>query len=114
MLNYQGLQTLLDIFFRERRQYLCIDNGQGDYTCGGQDQRGKKWYDVLSSKGKPSNDAYGSQTCEQVEPDNICIEECLLKKFSGPRPRYGIPLGTDCQEWSDDALKDCRKQCKKK
>jgi RHS repeat-associated protein len=95
-------------------QYLCINDGKGGYTCGGQDQRGQKWYDPISSPGKPSNDKYDPQTCEQKEPDNNCIEQCLLKKFAGPRPRYGIPFGTDCQEWSGDALKDCQKQCKKK
>jgi RHS repeat-associated protein len=95
-------------------QYLCINDGKGGYTCGGQDQRGQKWYDPISGPGKPSNDKYDPQTCEQKEPDNNCIEQCLLKKFAGPRPRYGIPFGTDCQEWSDDALKDCQKQCKKK
>ena len=95
-------------------QYLCINDGKGGYTCGGQDQRGQKWYDPISGPGKPSNDKYDPQTCEQKEPDNNCIEQCLVKKFAGPRPRYGIPFGTDCQEWSDDALKDCQKQCKKK
>lgn len=94
-------------------QYLCINDGKGGYTCGGQDQRGQKWYDPINGPGKPSNDKYDPQTCEQKEPDNNCIEQCLLKKFAGPRPRYGIPFGTDCQEWSDDALKDCQKQCKK-
>ncbi len=95
-------------------QYLCINDGKGGYTCGGQDQRGQKWYDPITGPGKPSDDKYDPQTCEQKEPDNNCIEQCLLKKFAGPRPRYGIPFGTDCQEWSDDALKDCQKQCKKK
>ena len=95
-------------------QYLCISDGKGGYTFGGQDQRGKKWYDPLNGPGKPSDDKYDPQTCEQKEPDNNCIEQCLIKKFAGPRPRYGIPFGTDCQEWSDDSLEDCQKQCKKK
>ena len=95
-------------------QYLCISDGKGGYICGGQDQRGEKWYDPINGPGKPSNDSFNKDTCEQKEPDNNCIEQCLAKKFAGPRPRYGIPFGTDCQEWSDDALKDCQKQCKKK
>jgi len=95
-------------------QYLCVNDGKGGYKCGGQDQRGQKWYDPLNGPGKPSEDKYDPQTCKQKEPDNDCIEQCLLKKFAGPRPRYGIPFGTDCQEWSADALKDCQKQCKKK
>ena len=95
-------------------QYVCISDGKGGFICGGQDQRGQKWYDPINGPGKPSNDKYDPQTCEQKEPDNNCIEQCLARKFAGSRPRYGIPFGTDCQEWSDDALKDCQKQCKKK
>jgi RHS repeat-associated protein len=95
-------------------QYLCINDGKGGFSCGGQDQRGQKWYDTINGPGKPSNDKHDPQTCDQKEPDNNCIEQCLLKKFASPRPRYGIPFGTDCQEWSDDALKDCQNQCKKK
>ncbi|WGG51440.1 RHS repeat domain-containing protein [Rugamonas sp. DEMB1] len=95
-------------------QYLCVSDGKGEHICGGQDQRGKKWYDPLNGPGKPSNDSYDKITCKQEEPDNNCIEKCLLTKFNGPRPRYGIPFGTDCQEWSNDALKQCQKQCKGK
>jgi hypothetical protein len=91
-------------------QYLCINDGKDDYICGGQDRQGN----FFSSPGKSSNDEYDPQTCQQVEPDNNCIEQCLLKKFAGPRPHYGFPIGTDCQEWADDALKECKKQCKKK
>ena len=76
--------------------------------CGG------KWYDPINGPGKPSNDSFNKDNCEQKEPDNNCIEQCMARKFAGPRPRYGIPFGTDCQEWSDDTLKDCQKQCKKK
>jgi hypothetical protein len=94
--------------------YLCIKDSSGKTTCGGQDQCGKKWYDPINGPGKPSDDKYDSNTCELKELDNKCIEQCLLKKFAGPRPRYGIPFGTDCQEWSDEALKDCQTQCKKK
>ena len=44
-----------------------------------------------------------------------CIEKCLVGKFAAPRPWYGlVGPGTNCQEWADDALSECRKQCKKK
>jgi len=95
-------------------QYLCISGGKGGYTCGGQDQRGER-FDWAWGPGIPSKDKFNAALCEENEPDNECIEQCLLKKFTGPRPRYGIgPQGTDCQEWADDALTDCRKQCKNK
>lgn len=93
-------------------KYLCVDDGNGGKTCGGQDQRGKKWYDPISGPGKPSNDSYDKDRCEEAEPDDKCIENCLLRKFGEPRPGYGIPFGTDCQEWADDALEYCRDRCR--
>ena len=96
-------------------QYLRISDAEGGLNnCGGQDQRGKKWYDPISGPGQPSNDSFNRDQCEEKEPDNKCIEQCLDKKFSTPRPRYDIPFGADCQEWADDALNDSQKQCKKK
>ena len=92
-------------------QYACVSDGKGGMTCGGQDQRGKKWYDPINGPGKPSDDKYNPQSCKDVEPDNKCIESCLVDKFAGPRPRYGIPFGTDCQEWADNALESCRNKC---
>lgn len=37
-------------------QYLCVPDGKGDYTCGGQDQRGESKGDGLWGPGKASND----------------------------------------------------------
>lgn len=93
-------------------QYLCVPDGKGGYKCGGQDQRGKRWSDPIRGPGKPSNDSHDKGTCERVEPDNTCLEQCLLRKFGEKRPAYGIPFGTDCQEWSEQALQECRVECK--
>ena len=91
-------------------QYACVSDGKGGFKCGGQDRQGGPW-----SPGKPSDDQYKPDQCKQEEPDNTCIEQCLLKKFAGPRPGYGLfGPGTNCQEWAEDAVSDCRKQCKKK
>ena len=94
-------------------QFLCVNHAGGPYTCGGQDQRGEKWYDPVHGPGKKSNDEYNENTCDQVEPDNTCIEECVIRKAAEDRPSYGIPFGTDCQEWADDTLEECRQECKK-
>ncbi|HSK78587.1 MAG TPA: RHS repeat-associated core domain-containing protein, partial [Thermoanaerobaculia bacterium] len=107
-----GFETWINPLYH---QYLCVSDGKGGYICGGQDQRGQEWYDWISGPGRPSSDHYDSQNCEQKEPDNSCLEECLLNKFAEPRPHYGIPLGpfgTDCQDWADHALDDCLMQCK--
>jgi len=89
-------------------QYICTKVG-GVTVCGGQDRKSGAY-----GPGKPSNDVYIEKRCTEAEPDNTCIESCLQKKFSGSRPYYGlVGPGTNCQEWADDALSDCRGQCKK-
>lgn len=93
-------------------QYLCVGTEKSGFSCGGQDQRGDKWYDPINGPGKSSQDSFSPATCKKVESENNCLENCLKGKFSSPRPRYGIPFGTDCQEWADDALDGCQKKCK--
>ena len=87
-------------------RYLCVP-GQ----CGGQDQRGEKWSDPLWGPGKKSKDEFNAERCEQKEPDNTCIESCVRRRLDGPRPTYGIPLATDCQEWAEEVLNSCRYEC---
>lgn len=96
-------------------KFICVSDGKGGYICGGQDRSTEKWWEtVLLSRGKPSHDSYNENQCEKVEPDNSCFEQCLKSKFAGTRPIYGIPAFTDCQEWADNTLAKCRKQCKNK
>jgi RHS repeat-associated protein len=87
-------------------QYSCVVDKNGKVTCGGQD-RG------ANGQGKPSNDVLdppGGQ-CKQTQPDNDCFEQCLISEWAKPRPKYGIPIGTDCQDYDDDVNTRCRKQC---
>lgn len=88
-------------------QYSCVVGKDGKVTCGGQD-RGE------NGEGKPSKDVLnplGGQ-CKETQPDNNCFERCLITEWAKPRPKYGIPFGTDCQEYDDDVNKICMKQCK--
>lgn len=85
-------------------QYSCIVRN-GVEICGGQD-RGD------NGNGKPSNDNMNAGQCEETQPDNDCFEKCLIDEWAKPRPKYGIPFGTDCQEYDDNVNKRCRKQCK--
>ncbi len=91
-------------------QYSCVvDKKTGKVTCGGQDHSGSP----LRSPGKPSNDVLdppGGQ-CTETQPDNACFEQCLIDEWAKPRPTYGIPFGTDCQEYDDDVNARCKKQC---
>jgi RHS repeat-associated protein len=89
-------------------QYSCVIRN-GKVVCGGQDHAGSP----LSSPGKPSSDVLNPQggQCKVTEPDNDCFEKCLIDEWAKPRPRYGIPLGTDCQEYDEDVNTRCRNQC---
>ncbi|MGB7799584.1 RHS repeat-associated core domain-containing protein, partial [Buttiauxella sp.] len=103
-------------------QYLCVPDGKGGHICGGQDQRGEKWYDGFWGPGKSSVDKLDDAgKCETVESDNKCIEECLKRKFSGSRPRYSVlpdlftpvrlGLLKNCQDWSNDSFNSCKQKC---
>ena len=49
-----------------------------------------------------------------TQPDNDCLEQCLIDEWTKPRPKYGIPFGTDFQEYDDDVNARCRNRCKLK
>jgi len=87
-------------------EYLCVEDG-GAVMCGGQDRAGGAF-----SPGKPSNDQFVPQQCDEIAPDNNCLEQCLQNNFSGPRPFYGLAgPGTNCQEWAADILSRCMLRC---
>ena len=90
-------------------QYSCVVDKNGKETCGGQDHSGS----ALRGPGKPSEDTKKAGQCKEIEPDNECFEKCLIREWAKPRPTYGIPFGTDCQDYDDDVIKYCRKECKK-
>lgn len=82
----------------------------GTSICGGQGPSGS----AFNSAGKattPATDYYHSNACTKTQDDNQCFEQCLQDEWKKPRPRYGIPFGTDCQEYDDDVNARCRKKC---
>ncbi|WP_437967423.1 DNRLRE domain-containing protein [Sorangium sp. So ce260] len=89
-------------------QYICVLQGD-EMICGGQSSQGG----VAYGPGKPSEDDFHHERCEEVEPDNTCLESCLATAILSPeRPDYGvIGPGTNCQEWADDTLEECRDYC---
>jgi len=89
-------------------QYSCVVGKDGKVTCGGQDAADS----ALRGEGKPSQDSLeAGRECKEIEPDNDCFEQCLISEWGKPRPKYGIPFGTDCQEYDDKVVKSCRKEC---
>lgn len=91
-------------------QYSCVVDKKGKITCGGQDHAGSP----IRGPGKPSKDTMAVGRCEETQPDNECFEQCLIAEWDKPRPTYGIPFGTDCQEFDADVNQRCINQCKKK
>ncbi|MDR1529992.1 MAG: RHS repeat-associated core domain-containing protein [Burkholderiales bacterium] len=88
-------------------QYSCVVR-DGKEICGGQDRSGKN---PLWGPGKPSDDSMDKGVCKEKQPDNDCFEQCMIDEWAKPRPPYGIPFGTDCQEYDNDTNAYCRKQC---
>ena len=101
-------------------QYSCIKTADGKTVCGGQGFGGNgRWWmpDAFDSPGKPTTpktDFYDENACKPTQDDNKCFENCLQREWAKPRPRYGVPFGTDCQEYDDDVNSKCRKECKLK
>jgi len=94
-------------------QFVCVTDSSGVIACGGQDRSGGPF----NSPGKPSNDSWPTDgekgSCQNVD-DSKCVDNCMVKHINDPsRPTYGIPFGTDCQEWADDTLSTCQAECGK-
>jgi len=88
-------------------EYLCVYNSSSA-ACVGQDRAGGPW-----SPGQPSRDPFNTDRCTEAEPDNACIENCVLSAGRSPRPSYGLcGPGTNCQEWVSATLSSCRSQCR--
>jgi len=88
-------------------QYSCVIDQTGQITCGGQDRSGS----ALRSPGRPSSDSFLADKCEKKKDDDDCFEKCLKNEWKKPRPDYGIPFGTDCQEYDDGVRLWCSVKC---
>lgn len=99
-------------------QFIGIIRPNGAVVTGGQDRASGPWGPGAPSKGDGSPDS-GVQ-CKKAEDDNECIEQCLMKAFSGPRPSYALTLsevtnsGQNCQGWANNTLDQCQRSCKAK
>ena len=97
-------------------QFICVPDGKGGMTCGGQDRAGGPF-----SPGKPSSDSLESGTCNPVD-EKQCVEQCLLKEIENPqRPTYALIGGggrnagaQNCQQWANQKLNQCQQECKAK
>ena len=92
-------------------QFTCTRNpATGLLVCGGSGPSGNP----ISSPGQPTTpqtDFYQPNACKKTVGDNKCFEQCMIDEWKKPRPRYGIPFGTDCQEYDEDLNERCRQKC---
>ncbi len=98
-------------------QFICVTLEDGSVRCDSQnnpdnDPNGPLW----PSPGQPSfpdRDNEQNSQCEDIDDDeDRCFEQCVIDQWAQPRPPYAIgPLGTDCQEYSQDIATTCRQQC---
>ncbi|HSD44478.1 MAG TPA: RHS repeat-associated core domain-containing protein [Burkholderiales bacterium] len=91
-------------------QYSCTRDAKGNLVCGGQGFS-ESWWSSPGRPTTPATDYYSAGACKQTQGDNRCFEKCLIDEWKKPRPRYGVPFGTDCQEYDDDVNSRCRKTC---
>ncbi len=70
----------------------------------------------LWSPGRPTTpsdgDIYFPSKCSEIEPDNECIERCIIGHLIKQRRQYGYPsYGEDCKEFSRRIVRECRQRC---
>ncbi|MFO0775967.1 MAG: RHS repeat-associated core domain-containing protein [Nitrospiraceae bacterium] len=92
-------------------QYSCTRDPNGRLVCGGQGFSGANFLSTAGKPTSPEKDYFSSDSCRESEGNNSCFEQCLQYEWMQPRPRYGIPFGTDCQEYDNDVNARCRKVC---
>ena len=71
-------------------------------------------FGFLGSPGQPTpgdKDYYHPNACKRTRHDDKCFEDCLTREWKNDRPRYGVPFGTDCQEYDYDVNSKCDKEC---
>jgi RHS repeat-associated protein len=98
-------------------QFICVTLPDGSIRCDSQnnpdDDENGPFVPTPGVPSLPERDNEENAQCENIDDDeDRCFEDCVLNQFAQPRPNYAIgPLGTDCQEYSDNTLNICRQQC---
>ena len=92
--------------------------------CGGQDWSRQPWYgNPILGPGTPSvGDKFNPSRCEEILPDNECMNSCVAISIDNPvRPSYSVlpnvgagiylAVAPNCQEWAKQAIVHCRALC---
>ncbi len=93
-------------------QYICTGNSKDGYRCNGLGPTGN----MFDSPGRIESDNYREDQCDQVADDNVCMEDCITRRFTEPAPRYSVDLshGENCQTYANSIAAECRANCKVK
>lgn len=69
---------------------------------------------MFDSPGIIESDKMKPQSCQMVQPDNDCVEQCIMNTFKKTPPNYSVNLshGQNCQTYANAAVSDCVTQCK--
>jgi RHS repeat-associated protein len=91
-------------------QYVCVVQG-GIPICGSFNPSGSMW----GSPGQNDpNDQFDPADCDQVNPDDTCVEDCIATIAESPDsyPFYNVgPGGYQCQDWTKDVVNYCNSAC---
>ena len=92
-------------------EWLCTVRG-GRTQCGEQNRTPELERIPGFGPGQDTRPGFDPNKCEMAEPDSWCMEHCVEGQFRLPRPLYGaVGPGTNCQEWAQTQLLNCRIQC---
>ena len=96
-------------------KYACVLEQNGSYSCDSTSKpagAGSVFGGLQPGVGGNPNDYFEQQACQQVEPRNPCLEDCLREKWREPRRTYAVGWrGEDCQEYTDRTIRECRERC---
>ncbi|WP_374658532.1 RHS repeat domain-containing protein [Inhella sp.] len=97
--------------------YVCVGTGK-DMVCGSTTASSGSVLSNIApgSSGAPTTpdkDYFLPDACEKEWDQDRCIESCIENELKKPtRPRYAVgPLGTDCQEYTAEVIRICKKRC---
>ncbi len=112
--TYMCTRRLSNVPFRAGQlyhQYTCVGNAHGGFTCGG---LGPTTSNIFDSPGTIESDKMKPQSCQIVQDDNDCVEQCIKNTFTQPPPNYSVDLsrGENCQTYANAAVTNCVARCK--
>lgn len=90
-------------------QYICTGNANDGYSCSGLVPSGS----MFDSPGKIESEKYKQESCEKIQDQNSCVEQCIKDQFNGPLPNYSFNLkhGENCQTFANSTVSYCQVKC---